>query len=113
MVGNNFRMVCMADRNSRPYSPLHAVSMLASRVSVSCGMLMTIPYVAICAALDCISSMLTLTFFRKSNGWWMISNTCSNTSVADGWSGSFDGGCHYFEQCVVVHTLVITAIGCA
>jgi hypothetical protein len=42
--------------------------MLANSVSVSGGIPMTIPYVAIHAAFDCISSMLTLTFLRKSNG---------------------------------------------
>jgi len=35
---------------------------------VGCGIPMTIPYVAIQAAFDCISSMLTLTFLQKSNG---------------------------------------------
>ncbi len=43
-----------------------------------------IPYVAILAAFDCISSMLTLTFFQKSKVWLITSNSCSSVSVVDG-----------------------------
>ena len=39
--------------------------MLAKSVSTSCGTPMVMPYVAICAAFDCKSSMLTLLFLRK------------------------------------------------
>ncbi len=58
--------------------------MLANSVSVSCGIPMTIPYVAICATFDCISSMLTLIFLQKSR-FWLITSSCSNKSFVDGW----------------------------
>jgi hypothetical protein len=58
--------------------------MLAMSVNVSWGMLIAIPYAAILAAFDCISSMLTLTFFQKSKVWLITSNNCSSTPVADG-----------------------------
>jgi hypothetical protein len=54
--------------------------MLANSVSVSCGMPMTKPYMATRAAFDCISSILMLTFFQKSNVWLITSSNCSNTS---------------------------------
>jgi hypothetical protein len=58
--------------------------MLARSINVSWGMLIAIPYVAILAAFDCISSMLTLTFFWKSKVWLITSNNCSSTLVVDG-----------------------------
>ncbi len=58
--------------------------MLANSVSVSCGIPMTMPYVAIRAAFDCIISMFTLTFLRKSKVWLITLSTCSNTSFMDG-----------------------------
>ncbi len=58
--------------------------MLAMSVNVSWGMLIVIPYVAILVAFNCISSMLTLTFFWKSKGWLITSNNCFSTSVVDG-----------------------------
>ncbi len=58
--------------------------MLAMSVNVSWGMLIAIPYVAILAAFDCISSMLTLTFFWKSKVWLITFNNCSSTLVVDG-----------------------------
>ncbi len=45
-----------------------AVLMLAKSVSTSCGTLMVMPYMAICAAFDCKSSMLMLIFLQKSKG---------------------------------------------
>jgi hypothetical protein len=59
--------------------------MLANSVSVSCGILMTIPYVAICATFDCISSMLMLIFLQKSKLRLITLSSCSNTLFVDGW----------------------------
>ncbi len=58
---------------------------LANSVSVSCGIPMTIPYVAICAVFGCISSMLTLTFLQKSKLWLISLSSYSNTLFVDGW----------------------------
>ncbi len=53
--------------------------MLAMGINVSWRMVIVIPYVTIIAAFNCISSMLTLTFFWKSKN-------CSSTLVVDGQS---------------------------
>jgi hypothetical protein len=57
------QIACIANQNLRPYLALVTFSMLAMSINVSWGMLIAIPYVAILAAFDCISSMLTLTLF--------------------------------------------------
>ncbi len=59
---------------------------LANSVSVSWGIPMMIPYVAIRAAFDCISSMLTLIFLQKLKLWLITSSSCSNTLFVDGQS---------------------------
>ena len=59
--------------------------MLANSMSVSCGIPMTIPYVAIHATFNCISFMLTLTFLQKLKLWLITLISCSNTSSVDGW----------------------------
>ncbi len=59
--------------------------MLANSVTVSYGIPMTMPYVAIHAAFDCISSMLMLTFLQKLNVWLITLSNCSNTSFVNGW----------------------------
>ncbi len=58
--------------------------MLANSVSVSCGIPMTIPYVAIHAMFNCISSMLTLTFLQRLKLWLITLSSCSNTLFVDG-----------------------------
>ncbi len=79
-----FQIACIANQNLCPYLALVASSMLAMSVNMSWGMLIAIPYVAILAAFNCISSMLTLTFFWKSKVRLITSNNCSSTSVVDG-----------------------------
>ncbi len=44
----------------------------------------TMPYVAICAAFDCITSMLMLTFLQKWKFCLITSISSSNTSFVDG-----------------------------
>jgi hypothetical protein len=58
--------------------------MLANSVSVSCGIPMTMSYLAICAAFDCISSMLTPTFLQRLKLWLITSSSCSNKLFVDG-----------------------------
>jgi hypothetical protein len=79
------QMVCMAERNSWPYLDFVAVSMLAKSVSTSYGTPMLMPYVAVCAAFDCKSSMLMLIFLQKSKVWLITLRSCSSTSFVDGW----------------------------
>ena len=101
----------MAEQNLHPYSDLVAVSMLANSVSVSYGIPMTMPYVAICAAFDCISSMLTLTFLQKLKVCFITSSNCSNTSFVD--SQSTHCYFHHIEEHEVVNAFVDTTIGCS
>ncbi len=75
------QMTCMVEQNLWPYSALVVVSMLAKSVSTSCDMPMTMPYVAIYAALDCKSSMFTLIFLQKSKVWLITLRSCSSTSL--------------------------------
>jgi hypothetical protein len=58
--------------------------MFAMSINVSWGMLIAIPYVAILAVFDCISSMLTLIFLGKMKVWLITSNSCSSMLVVDG-----------------------------
>ena len=58
----------MADRNLWPDMDFISVLMLAKSMSMSCGMPMVMPYVAICAAFDCKSSMLMLIFIAQNEG---------------------------------------------
>jgi hypothetical protein len=77
--------------------------MLANSVSMSCGIPMTIPYVAIRAAFDCISSMLMLIFLQKSKLWLI--------TFVPGWLvGAIDGRFHHFKQGVGIDASVVTAV---
>ncbi len=58
--------------------------MLANSMSVSYGIPMTIPYLAICAVFNCISSKLTLTFLQKLKLWLITLSSYSNTLFVDG-----------------------------
>jgi hypothetical protein len=80
-------------------------------VNVSWGMLIAIPYVAILAAFNCISSMLTMTFFLEVKGVVDYLQQLLQ-HVGCGWSiGAIDGCCHHCKEHVIVDALVVAAIG--
>jgi hypothetical protein len=72
----------------------------------------TIPYVAIRATFDCISSMLMLTFLQKSKLWLIISSSCSNTSFLDGQSAPSMANFITSNRVKLAMFFVVTDVGC-
>jgi hypothetical protein len=81
-------------------------------VNVSWGMLIAIPYIAILATFDCISSHVDTDLFLEVEGVVDYLQQLLQ-HVSCGWSiGAIDGCCHHCKERVVINALVVAAIGC-